>query len=693
MDKFITKSFQTAVVHFQEGRLEDAMAECQKILAQRPFHLDALQMTGLSLARLGRNDLAVESLEKALQIQPKHPALCNNLGELYRQLGRLVDADRLLRQALALQPRFAEASLNLGNCLKDQNRFSEAIDAYQNAVDWRPSYANAHLNLANTLLKEGRARRAAQHYSEYLRLQPPRCDVLLSLGGAFIDVGDRDSAVRCFQQAATLEPESSEVDAALGSECTTRGDTAGAARYYHRIAARQPESLLKQLRAETVCEIIPPGNAYIDEYRRNLSDTLNRLSTAQLQLDLDQLQNSGAEPPMAITYQGRNDRVLKEQYASLFSTRIKPLDLRARTGKPRLGVVVSNGHEGVYAECLGRLVARLADRSELDVTVVCSRAGANIIPHLLGKSNVRYLPLLDTVEASAARIADAEIDLLHYWEVGTDSTNYFLPFFRAAPVQSACWGWPVTSGNPQIQYFVSSRWIEPENASAHYSEQVVPLETLPTWYARPPVPGTLRSRSTFGWPEKGRVYFCTQNLRKYHPDFDPVLADILRRDPSGKIYVIEDSQKNVGRLLHARFAELFPDFSDRFILSPRKEKVDYLNLVALADVILDTTHYGGGANSLYDAFACGTPIVTLPGQFHRGRYGQGICRKLELPELIATSTDDFVSRAIQIASEPDLRRTLQQRIHERSHVLFEDDSAVTQHEQFFLDAIARSRHV
>ena len=442
-----------------------------------------------------------------------------------------------------MQPRFAEAAMNLGNCLKDQDRYAEAIESFQNAVDWRPNYANAHLNLANTLWKaKDAAKRAVHHYLEYLRLQPPKCDILLSLGAAHADLGDRDSAVKCYQQAAALEPDNIEVDAAFGSDSSVRGETAQAAHYYRKIADKHPECLLKRLRAESVCEIIPPDNAYITEYRQRLSETLDRLNTDSLHLDLDKLHLSGAEPPMAIAYQGRDDRALKQQYASLFVSRISPVKLRPRTGsKPRLGVVVTNGHEGVYAECLGRLVMRLAQRSEMDVTVICSRAGANIIPHILGESMVRYLPLPDTIPTSAARLAEAEFDLLHYWEVGTDSMNYFLPFFRPAPVQSACWGWPVTTGHPHMHHFVSSRWIEPEDAAVHYAEQVVPLETLPTWYARPPVPSPLRRRATFGWPENGRVYFCTQNLRKYHPDFDPVLADILQRDPEGKVFVIEDS--------------------------------------------------------------------------------------------------------------------------------------------------------
>ena len=128
MDRVLSERFRKAITLFEANKFEEAIKECQWILNQQPYHLDALQMTGLSLAQLGRKDEAAVPLEMALRISPSLPPLCNNLGELYRQLGRLTDAERLLRYALALVPQFTEAAMNLGNTLKDQERHAEAID-------------------------------------------------------------------------------------------------------------------------------------------------------------------------------------------------------------------------------------------------------------------------------------------------------------------------------------------------------------------------------------------------------------------------------------------------------------------------------------------------------------------------------------------------------------------------------------
>lgn len=684
------QSFQQAIEHFQAGRWPDAIAVCRSLLSHNKQDLNALQMLGLALCHSGQFVESASILNQVLALRPQDAAVLNNLGEVYRQQGEFSKAEETLRRAVAMRPQFAEAAFNLGNTLRDCGRTSEAVVCFQQAVTWRPNYAKAHLNLANALRAEGRLPRALVHYQQHLQLQPPRVEVLLSLAGVHADLGEQDLARACTLQAAALEPDNSAVVTALGNVAIATGNVAEARTQYGKLAKVQPRSLLARLRLEALNPVIPQSIEEIEENRSRLMNVIGELRDQRLPLNVSLLHSSGAEPPMAWAYQGLDNRPLKEAYARLFSDQIKPVELKRRTGKPRVGVVVTDGHEGVYSECLGRLVSRLPN-ADLDVSVVCSAAGANILKHLLGDDGLSYVTIADRVDEAAARLRDAEFDLLHYWEIGTGSLNYFLPFFRPAPVQSTCWGWPVTSGQPFVDYFVSSELLETAEGDVHYSERMVRLPTLPTWYKKPPAPRARVSRESCGLPATGQVYLCTQNLRKYHPDFDLVLGELLRADPSGRVYVIDDSQLSISRLLESRFRKSITDVADRIVFLPRKAREEYLRLVSAADVILDTLHYGGGANSLYDAFACGTPVVTLPGPMHRSRFGLAAYRKMELDGLVVDTSGAYVSKAIEVAQNPELRGLLGNGILEASHVLFEDHQAVAAHREFFLQAISRSR--
>jgi len=554
----------------------------------------------------------------------------------------------------------------------------------------QPNYARAHLNLANVLRSEGRLPRAAIHYQQRLQLQPPRVDLLLSAVGVHADLGERKQARSLIDQAAQLEPENEAVISSLAHSAVAAGDTIAARADYQKLAAHKGYCLLSQLRAvATIPLIADSAEAILDESTRLLS-TVEELSERRLTLNMPLLHSSGAEPPMAWAYQFAENRPLKEAWARLFADRIAPLPPQRMQGKPRLGVVVTNGHEGVYSECLGRLVNRLPNE-ELDVSVVCSAAGTNILKHLLGESPVEYLIIPDRVDLAAVRIHEAQFDLLHYWEIGTDSTNYFLPFFRPAPIQSGCWGWPVTSGQPHVDYFVSSSLLEIDDADRHYSETLLRLDRLPTWYQRPPVPVRRKSREACGLPGRGRIYLCTQNLRKVHPLFDFMIGEILRKDDDSTVCFINDVHPAISTQLRARLNLGLPDVSQRIVFLSRRSREEYLHTVVIADVILDTSPYGGGANSVFDAFACGTPVVTLSGEMHRSRFATGAYRMMDMTGLQADCSDDYVSIATEVAKNRDFNQTCRELLSDRHSVLFEDDRAVAAHRDCFLKLIHRNR--
>ena len=83
------------------------------------------------------------------------------------------------------------------------------------------------------------------------------------------------------------------------------------------------------------------------------------------------------------------------------------------------------------------------------------------------------------------------------------------------------------------------------------------------------------------------------------------------------------------------------------------------------DVLLDTFPYCGATTSL-DAFWMGVPVVTLAGDTGVGRAGVSIARNLGLPELVATTLDDYARIAVKLARDrprlADLRAGLRARM-------------------------------
>ncbi|MEM7348223.1 MAG: hypothetical protein AAF485_28670, partial [Chloroflexota bacterium] len=186
----------------------------------------------------------------------------------------------------------------------------------------------------------------------------------------------------------------------------------------------------------------------------------------------------------------------------------------------------------------------------------------------------------------------------------------------------------------------------------------------------------------FGLTNDQHVYFCAQNLLKVHPDFDPIIAEILRKDSRGVVLFLSNRDPHLTRLLQARFEQTMPDVVNRIKFLPRLAETEYLAMMALADVSLDTLHYCG-ANTSYDAFAAGTPVVTLPGEFQRGRYTYATYHKMGVTDCIVESPEAYVTLAVALGTDLTHRNQLGQRIRDASAVLFEDRQIVQELSDFF----------
>ena len=135
-------------------------------------------------------------------------------------------------------------------------------------------------------------------------------------------------------------------------------------------------------------------------------------------------------------------------------------------------------------------------------------------------------------------------------------------------------------------------------------------------------------------------------------------------------------------LLRRRWAATMPDVMDRIAFVPRMDSEDFVELIAVSDVMLDTLHFNGMNTSL-EALAVGTPVVTCPGKLQRGRHTQAMYRKIGLAECIAGDAQAYIDRAVSLACDGGYRAAIKSEILKRNAVLFEDIAVVREFERFF----------
>ena len=170
-DEQLERAMQAALAAHQAGRLDEARAGYQAILAKNPEHARAMHSLGVLEKSLGNTAAAVELISRAVSILPA-AEFYNNLGDALAGLGRRDEAVAAFERAIALSPAYVKAFNNLGLARLQQGRVGEAEAALRTALAIKPDYARALANLAAVYTQSGRHAEALESYRAALQLDP-----------------------------------------------------------------------------------------------------------------------------------------------------------------------------------------------------------------------------------------------------------------------------------------------------------------------------------------------------------------------------------------------------------------------------------------------------------------------------------------------------------------------------------------
>lgn len=579
------------------------------------------------------------------------------LGDVCQRLGRAGEAARHFAVVAGHRPEQAEPRYRLGLALRRFGREDEAMLAYRAALAVDPGHAESHLDLASLHARRREGAAAMAHYDAAAAADPASHRAWLGKGNLLLATGDPAAARLAFEQAL-------------------------------RAGAPPGARFLRDLGLPVVLESAAAADAARAAFAAGLS---------ALERDPPRLSHPAREaggPRFYLAYQGCNDRELQERLARLYLAtcpglhwvaphcRGNPLPSRRR----RIAFVSRFFFDHSIGRLMLGLLAHLAERGGCEILLFDTAPPPD---DALRRKLVRHADRVELLEGDFVqqreRIARAEPDVLFYPDIGMDYASYFLAFARLAPVQCVTWGHPVTTGIPTLDYFLSCDTAEPADAAAHYSERLVRLGGLPFSYRRPPRPAPMKTRADFGLADGTHLYFLAQNLFKVHPDMDAALRGILESDPAGRLLLIEGHYPEWGERLRRRFARSLGPAAGRVIFLPRQSHDDFMRLLALADVSLDSFPFSGG-NTTYQALAMGTPVVTLPGDYLRGRLSLAILCELGLTDCIAMDGEDYARVAVRLATDRGWADDVARRIEEGAADIFDDLVFLGEAAEFLLTA-------
>lgn len=248
---------------------------------------------------------------------------------------------------------------------------------------------------------------------------------------------------------------------------------------------------------------------------------------------------------------------------------------------------------------------------------------------------------------AAAAIAADEIDILI--DVNGHTRDARLGIFarRPAPIQVNWLGYPGTMGTPYHHYIIGDDWVIPASHELYYSERVLRLPCYQPNDRKRVVDATPPQRSEHGLPEDAFVFCCFNAAHKVtRYSFERWMA-ILSQTPNSVIWLLDYNTETNTRLRAA--AESYGVSGDRLIFAKKVANPRHLARYPLADLFLDTAPYGAHTTAS-DALWMGVPVLTYMGRSFASRVCASLVRAAGVPELITTSPDAFIARAVALAT-------------------------------------------
>lgn len=657
--------------HLRAGKMAEAEAAGRAALAVKPDDPDALHLTGVALWRLDRPAEAAPLLVQASTLAPTNAEMRKNLGIVLFDLGHLDEAIARFREATILQPQMAAAHYYMAITLREKGEVNAAINVLRRVVALQPDYPGAANDLAGALKDRGRLTDAIAMFRANVERRPQDALGWLNLARCLLDHGDAPGADAAFDRVLALNPGSAAARFGKAMACLPLG--------------YESETAIAESRAA---------------YEKELDALCRHYSGASVEERFAAPADAAHTLPFFLAYQAQDDRELQAKFGALLTrlhhTRYlqwseRPaMPPRDPDGRLRIGVVSGFFRSHSVWKLFAGWVRRL-DRKKFRVIGYSTSQRKD---EETAKARALFDEFIEAplpFDALALRIRSDAPHALLYPEIGMDPPTARLATLRLAPVQCVAWGHPDTTGLPTIDAFLSSDLMEPPGAEAFYTERLVRLPNLSIDYAPLEVTPRTPDLAAAGVRPDAIKYLCCQSLYKYRPAHDDIFPRIAAEVPEAQFLFIEHGLAPALTVLtRKRLSDAFRkhglNAERHIVFLPPQDNPRYAGLNAACDIYLDSLDWSGG-NTTLKAVAAGLPIVTLPGEFLRGRHSLAILRRMEIEETIARDKDDYVAIAIRLARDSAWRAAQAQRVTQQRYRLYNDTASVEALEKFLLDSI------
>ncbi len=244
--------WQEGITVARDGKLDAAVDRYDRALKIIPRNMKLLFYRGSAIIKLSENveDEKLKSkllkagatdLFKAMKGY-SDVNLYSNLGKALLDLGMYEESVNYYKMTASTGLNYVDSHVNLGLALTYSGKYDRAVKSFKKALKAKPDSIRARFNLATTLMKAERFKEAERHFRKLIGQLPKNPDVLNNLGIALMEQGAASEAVKYYRRALELDPESIRGHNNLGVALYKLGKKEEAIRQWRQVLEIDPEN-------------------------------------------------------------------------------------------------------------------------------------------------------------------------------------------------------------------------------------------------------------------------------------------------------------------------------------------------------------------------------------------------------------------------------------------------------------------
>ena len=615
----------------------------ENILSVDKKNFDALFFLGVILIKFKNYKKARDLLEQVVLIKPNFADAYNNIGICLEKLNDLDGAIKNYNLAINNRPNFAEAHNNIGVVFQKLRNFDQAILQYKKAISYKNLYLDAYINLANLFKETKQFEEAIKNYDLAINLNPNLAEVYNNKGNALKEIRKFEEAIKNYDLAINLKPNFAE---AYFNTATTLQDIKNfekAVLYFEKALLLDKEIPFCKgylLHAKMLCCNWSGLNELYKEIYNDVEKNRYSATPFGYQAICDDESNL---QKCAQLYSSKRFPEIKN---NLFSKKV------SKNKKIKIGYLCGEFREQATSILMTEVWEK---HNKEDFEIIAFDSGWD--DNSLRRNRIinafdKFIDISKVSDLDAAKIIYKEqIDILINLNgfFGTGRPVVFS--YRPAGIQINYLGFPGTIGSKYIDYILCDQTVVPLESKKFYNEKII---YLPDSYQANDTKRNISNkkflREELSLPNESFVFCCFNNNYKITPNMFDVWARLLKKIDNSVLWLIEGNPEATENL--KKEAKIRNIDVSRLIFAKRMKLEDHLARHKNADLFLDTLPYNAHTTAS-DSLWAGLPVLTCLGKAFPGRVAASLLRSLDLPELITYSENEYISKAEELALNPE----------------------------------------